>query len=148
MNQSCFMFGHADCPQSALHRIEEAIETFCTKYGIRFLYVGNRGQFDRIAVTAAKRVKLRYPDLQLFLLLAYRPAERTVALTEGFDNSYYPPLAAVPKPYAIVRANKYMIDNCNFIICYVQHRGNTEALWAYAHQKQKSRPLIIKNVAM
>lgn len=147
MNQSCFLFGHADCPQSFLLRIEETIERFYTEYGTRFLYVGNRGQFDRIAAAAAKRVKQRHPDLQLFLLLAYHPAERAVVLTEGFDNSYYPPLETVPKPYAIARANKYMVDHCDLIICYVKHSGNTKTLLEYAQRKQKARNLIIENIA-
>lgn len=85
--------------------------------------------------------------MKLYLLLAYHPGERAVVLTEGFDNSYYPPLANVPRQYAIVRANKYMIDTADSIVCYVKHIGNTRNLLEYAQQRQKKEEIIIENVA-
>ena len=145
--KSCFMFGHADCPDSIMPQIEAAIDVQYTHQGIHNFYVGNRGQFDSLAATAAKRVKRRHPDLKLYLLLAYHPGERTVDLTEGFDNSYYPPLENVPRQYAIVRANKHMVDTADSIICYVKHIGNTRNLLEYAQRRQKKEGIIIENVA-
>ena len=145
--KSCFMFGHADCPDSIMPQIEAAIEAQYTHQGIHNFYVGNRGQFDSLAATAAKRVKRRHPDLKLYLLLAYHPGERTVDLTEGFDNSYYPPLENVPRQYAIVRANRHMVDTADSIICYVKHIGNTRNLLEYAQRRQKKEGITIENVA-
>ena len=141
------MFGHADCPDSILPEIEKAIELHYCAYGARCFYVGSRGQFDRLAAAAAKRVKQQYPDLQLFLLLAYHPAERPVNLADGFDGSFYPPLETVPKPYAIVRANRYMASCCDSVICYVKHGGNTRNLLEYAQRRQRKGVLVIENVA-
>ena len=117
--KSCFMFGHADCPDCIMSRIETAIEEHYTGHSINNFYVGNRGRFDCLAAAAVKRVKQRHPDISLYLVLAYHPAEREVNLTEGFDNSYYPPLEGVPKRYAIVKANQYMVNTTDSIICYV-----------------------------
>lgn len=135
--KSCFMFGHGDCPDSILPKIEEAIEHHYSELNIRCFYVGSRGRFDRLAATAAKRVKQRHPSLQLYLLLAYHPGERAITLTDGFDHSYYPPLENVPRRYAIVRANRYMIDVSDSVICYVAHLGNSRNLLEYAQQRQK-----------
>lgn len=145
--KSCFLFGHADCPDIILPKIEETIEYHYLNYGICSLYVGNRGNFDRLVSTAAKRVKRRYPDLQLILLLAYHPAERSVLLPKGFDNSFYPPLEKVPRPYAIVRANQYMVHNADSLICYVRHKGNSQALLEQALHRQQKEPLPIDNLA-
>ena len=83
----------------------------------------------------------------LLLLLAYHPAERPVFLTDGFDNSYYPPLENVPRPFTIVRANQYMVNKADSIICYVKHPGNTRNLIEYAQRRQKKGGFPIENVA-
>jgi hypothetical protein len=141
------MFGHADCPDSIMPRIEAAIEVQYMIHGVCNFYVGNRGRFDSLVAMAAKRVKQRHPDLKLYLVLAYHPGERSVDLTDGFDNSFYPTLEGVPRQYAIVRANKYMVDTADTIICYVKHIGNTRNLLEYAQRRQKKEGIIIENVA-
>lgn len=134
--KSCFMFGHADAPDSIMPRLVEAIEN-CYSTGIRCFYVGNRGRFDSIAASAVKRAKLRHPDIRMYLLLAYHPGERPIDPWDGFDGSYYPPLENVPRPYAIVRGNQYMVDNSDYLICYVKHIGNTRNLLDYALKRKK-----------
>lgn len=145
--KSCFLFGHANCPHAILPKIEAAIERHYLQFGVRCFYVGNRGAFDLLAAAAAEHIKLRYPDLQLHLLLAYHPAERAFILPDSFDNSFYPPLENVPKPYAIVRANRHMVDTADYLICYVQHFGNSRNLLEYAHLRQRNTALHIENIA-
>lgn len=143
----CFLFGHAATPPSATEQIEAAAERHYRKHGIRTFVVGNRGCFDSYVATAILHLKKRYPDISLLLLLAYHPAERPVCLAPGFDNSLYPPLEAVPRPYTIVRANQYMVDTADTIICYVKHPGNARNLFAYAQRRQKKDGVIIENVS-
>lgn len=141
--KSCFLFGHADCPDQVLSRLEQAIETAISNEVTDF-YVGNRGAFDRLATTAVKRAKKKFPEVRLFLLLAYHPAERPQELTEGFDGTYYPLGKTPPRRFAIVRANEAMLRQAEYVICYVNHVGNTRRLFAVA---QKRRELTIDNIA-
>ena len=143
----CFLFGHATTPYDAIAKIEAAAERHYLEHGIRTFIVGNRGSFDGYAATAIKALKQRHNDVSLLLLLAYHPGERAVDLSDGFDNSYYPPLEGIPRQYAIVRANKYMVDTADSIICYVKHIGNTRSLLEYAQRRQKKEGIIIENVA-
>lgn len=142
----CFMFGHGDCPDSVLPRIEQAVELYYSRYGITGYYIGNRGSFDRLAALAVRKAKQMHPDIRMHLLLAYHPAERPVDLWGGFDDSFYPPLENTPRPFAIVNANRYMIDTTDFFICYVKHFGNARNLLEYA-QKRKKDGFYMKNVA-
>lgn len=142
--KSCFMFGHSDCPDNMLPQIEKAIVK-CYSKEVTAFYVGSRGRFDSLAASAVKQVKQQHPDIKLYLLLAYHPGERAINLTDGFDGSYYPPLENVPRPYAIVRSNQYMIDNSDYLICYVKHIGNTRNLLEYAQKRKESG--YIENVA-
>ena len=141
--KSCFLFGHADCPDQVLSRLEQAIETAISN-GVTDFYVGNRGAFDRLATTAVKRAKRKFPGVRLYLLLAYHPAERPQELSEGFDGTYYPLYEKVPRRFAIVRTNEAMLRQAEYVICYVNHVGNTRKLFAVA---QKRRELTIDNIA-
>ena len=146
-NKVCFLFGHAATPYEAIARIKAAAERHYQEHGIRTFIVGNRGSFDGYAATAIISLKQWYSDISLLLLLAYHPGERAVYLTDGFDNAYYPPLEGVPRQYAIVRANRYMVDTADSIICYVKHIGNTRNLLEYAKRRQQKEGIIIENVA-
>lgn len=142
----CFMFDHSNAPDSILPELEKMIEYHYTSYGIRDFYVGSRGCFDGLATTAANRVKAKFPDLKIIRVLAYHPAEREPDLYR-VDSSFYPPLEGVPRSHCIVRANRYMIETADTILCYVCHFGNTRALLEYARRKQKEKPLPIDNLA-
>lgn len=146
-NKVCFMFGHATTPYEALPLIEAAAERQYQEHGIRTFIVGNRGSFDGCAATAIKTLKKRYNDICLLLLLAYHPGEGSVDLTEGFDGTYYPPLENIPRRYAIVRANRYVVDTADSIICYVNYNGNSRNLLEYANKRQAKDQIIIENVA-
>ncbi len=142
--KTCFLFGHATASYDALPRILEAAERHYREYGIRIYMVGNRGAFDQMAATAIKRLKKMYPDISLQLLLAYHPAERPIDLWDGFDSSYYPPLAGVPRKFAIVKANQHMIECADSIIFYVNGIGNCRNFLEYA---QRHTDVPIENVA-
>ena len=143
---SCFMFGHADCPDRMLPRIEKAIAHYYSQYGVADFYIGNRGRFDSLAASAVQRAKQRHPDIRMYLLLAYHPSERPVDLWGGFDGSFYPPLENTPRQFTIVKANQYMVDTTDFLICYAKHIGNTKNLLEYA-QRKKKEGVHIENVA-
>lgn len=134
--KTCFLFGHADTPDNIMSSLDEAIES-CYSQGVTHFYVGNRGRFDGLAAAAVNRAKGHHPDIRLYLLLAYHPGERPVDLWGGFDGSYYPPLEGTPRQYAIVKANQYMVDTADTMICYVCHIGNTKNLLEYAQRRKR-----------
>lgn len=144
--KSCFLFGHADTPDSIMPRLDKAIES-CYIKGITDFYVDSRGRFDSLAAAAVKRAKQRHSDIRLYLLLAYHPAERPVDLPDGFDGSFYPPLEGTPRQYTIVKANQYMVNTANALICYVCHIGNTRKLFEYGQRRKRKDEVMIENLA-
>ena len=84
----------------------------------------------------------------MYLLLAYHPGERKELLPEGFDGSFYPPIENVPKPYRIIRANQYMVDTVDAVICYVNHIGNTRELLNHIYRRKKMAGELIDNIAL
>lgn len=143
--KNCFLFGHSDCPDAILPKLKHSIETAISN-GITHFYVGNRGNFDRLAATAVKKMKTQHPEICLYLVLAYHPAERAAEPSEGFDGTCYPLVEKVPRRYAIVRTNETMLRQTNAVICYVNHPGNTRKLLKTAQKRMETGEIILENL--
>ena len=147
--KSCFFIGHREADEQLLPRLELEIERLIAVENVRYFYVGGYGGFDRIAASAVKHVKQKYPDITLMLVLPYHPADHPTETPNGFDGTYYPDgLANTPKRYAIVRTNKIMVDTCNYLVCYVNHgASNSRKLLEYAKQREIKGLIRIINIS-
>ena len=146
--KSCFFIGHREAYKGLLPRLELVIDRLIQEENVRYFYIGGYGGFDRVAAATVRRMKQKYPDITLMLVLPYHPAERPTEAPEGFDRTYHPDgLESTPKRYAIVRANRIIVDACDWLICYVRHgAGNSRKLLEYA-QRRAARGLIqIENI--
>ena len=132
-----------------LPRLELVIDRLIRDENVRYFYVGGYSGFDRIAATAVKRSKQKYPDITLMFVLPYHPAKRAVPTPNGFDRTYYPDgLENTPRRYAIVRTNQIMVDTCDWLVCYVRHgASNSRNLLEYARQWEEKGLLQIINIA-
>ena len=146
--KSCFFIGHRDADERLLPRLELVVDRLIREEVVRYFYVGGYGGFDRLAAAAVRRMKQKHPDITLMLVLPYHPAELPTEAPEGFDGTYHPDgLESTPKRYAIVWANRIMVDTCDWLVCYVGHgAGNSRKLLEYA-QRRAARGLIqIENI--
>ena len=142
---TCFFIGHRDAPDSLLPALSDAVEKRIIEHGVEQFVVGAYGRFDSLAAQAVRRAKKQHPDTLLFYLRPYHPSERPHT-PAGFDGSFYPPgMETVPRKAAIVRANRYMVDNSDFLIAYAWHPGNARELVEYA-QRRERRGLLRVNV--
>lgn len=132
----CFFIGHREADERLPHRLESVIERLITEENVRYFYVGGYGGFDRIAAAAVKKGKQQHPDITLMLVLPYHPAERPIEKPPGYDGPYYPEgLEKMPRSFAIVKANQLMVDNCDWLICYVRHgASNSRNLLEYVRK--------------
>lgn len=145
--KSCFFIGHREASEDILPVLLRTIEQHITEYGVTEFIVGSYGGFDRLVAHALIETKKHYPHIILTLLLAYHPGERPVIMPQGFDQTFYPPgMENVPRRYAIVRANRYMVDHVDRLISYAWHlASNARNLVEYA-QKRLGRGLIITSI--
>lgn len=149
MGKSCYFIGHREADEYLLPALIEIIQQLISKEDVRYFYVGGYGGFDRIAGLAVKEVKKRNADITLHFVLPYHPAERAVEAPDGFDGTYYPEgLENVPKRYAIVRANKILVDTSDWLVAYVRHgASNSRKLLEYAQRREKKGLIKIQNLA-
>lgn len=140
----CFLIGHHDAPESIYPALQREIERHITELGVTEFIVGHYGNFGRMAARALVEAKQAHPEISLWLLLPYHPAEQKVEAPEGFDGSFYPEgMEKVPRRVAIVKANQYVVNHVSHIIAYVCYTfGNTGKLLNYARIKHLAISLI------
>ena len=78
--------------------------------------LGGYGGFDTCAASVVWNLKQKYPNIRSTLVLPY--LGRRVE-SERYDGTLYPPLEGVPKRYAILKRNEYMIDKSSAVVAYV-----------------------------
>ena len=147
--KSCFFIGHREASSELLPLLNEAIEAHITQYGVTNFIVGHYGDFDLLASKAVVAAKGIHPEITLSLLLPYHPAERSIKLPAGFDDMIYPDgLETVPRKYAIVRANRHIIEHVDYLIAYVWHpASNARNLLEFAKKREQNGLLHITNLA-
>lgn len=77
--------------------------------------------------------------------MPHHPAERPIYKPGGFDNTYYPfGIEKVPQRVAIVRANRRMLVQADYLIAYVWHTASNAAnLLEYAQRRAEKGLLSI-----
>ena len=145
----CFFIGHREAGEGLLPTLTAAVERHITEYGVTSFMVGRYGNFDKLAARAVIDAKKRHPEVTLTLLLPYHPFDRPIPTPEGFDSTFYPPgMETVPKRVAIVRANRYMMENSSHLIAYAWHpASNARELVEYAQAREKKGKIHVENLA-
>ena len=143
---SCFFIGHRNAPETLRPLLDAAVERHIAEYGVTEFVAGHYGRFDYMAAAAVRTAKTRHPDITLVLLLPYYPFPYD---TEGYDSTYYPEgMENVPKPFAIVRANEYMIRASDYLICYDRGQiGKTRDFVELARKRERNGLIHIDNLA-
>lgn len=137
MSKSCFFIGHADAPESLLSSLTDEIERLIVQEDVSEFFFGNHGQFDSMARRALAEVKDKYPHIRRILVLAYHPSTLSAGIPKDVDESLYPFDERVMPRYAIPKANRRMIDACEYLIAYVRHTGKARDFLEYAQRKGK-----------
>ena len=143
---TCFFIGHRDAPEDLRPLLSEAVERHITQCGVTEFIVGHYGRFDAMAASAGRAAKQLHPEISLVWLLPYYPFPYE---TDGFDATFYPPdMESVPKPFAIVRANEYVIRTADYLICYDRGQiGKTRDFVELARQRERKGLIHIENLS-
>ncbi len=113
---TCTFIGHRDAPESIKDKLKATLIKLIYESGVDNFYVGNNGNFDRIALSVLRELKSVYPHINYSVVLSYLPTEESVDI----ENSIFPEgLETVPKRFAIDRRNRWMLRRSDYLISYV-----------------------------
>lgn len=131
-----FFIGSRHAPSRTQPQLAEAVDKHIIEYGVTSFTVGHYGSFDSLATGVLREAKKQYSHIKLYLLAPYALNQNREA-PEGFDGTFYPEgLEKVPMRYAIVQANRYMVQNSNYLISY-PGVGNSRKIVEYAQGREK-----------
>lgn len=121
-------------------KIYSVIEQEAKDAHVKF-YLGAYGEFDNLALKVCSRFKRNRLNTELYFISPYLDDKYMTArktLLEQFDGIIYPPLENTPKKYAIIERNKWIVNQADFIIAYVNHSwGGAAKTLEYAYKKHK-----------
>lgn len=136
-DKSCFFIGNRHTPSNIKGQLAETIEKHIIEYGVTTFTVGHYGNFDSLVRTVLREAKQHHPEIHLYLLAPYALNQK-VEVPKGFVGTLYPDgLEFVPKPLAIVQANRKMIEQSDYLISYCHNIGNTRNFVEFAQRREK-----------
>lgn len=129
-------FGHGDVPGTEELRcqLKAVVEQLAVRGATEFL-LGGYGAFDEMAAGVVRELNQQQKNVCAVLVLPYLERKADVS---GYDSAIFPPLETVPKKYAISHRNRWMAENADVIVAYVNHSwGGAAAALRYAIAKKK-----------
>lgn len=116
---SCTFIGHKDCFDDIKPVLYETIEYLILKENVSCFYVGTHGNFDKYVYETLSLLRKKY-EIKVFVVLAYLNNNKHCFYNVN-DTIYPCVLEKVPLRYAINKRNMYMIEQSQFMLCYVNH---------------------------
>lgn len=107
---------HSEPVESWLY---ETVESLIKEGADTFLLEGY-GKFDWLAGAAAWELKKKYPHVTSIIVLPYLDREIDT-FGYGYDYTTYPPLENVPRRFAILKRNEWMVREADVVVANVTH---------------------------
>ena len=134
--KTCTFFGNRDCKDEIKHELLSVIEDCIVSQDVGRFYVGNNGNFDKIAISLLRQLKNKYPHIVYEIVLAYHPSSRE-ADGYGEGESIFPDgIERAPRRYAITYRNNWMLKRSECVICYIRNKYGSS--YQYATKAERS----------
>lgn len=135
----CAFFGHKNVPDGLGGLLEKEIGCIIEIFGSdTAFYVGDKGHFDRLVQLTLTKMKDKYPEIEVYVVLDNIPERDNyfslpTILPDGFES--------VPARFAMAHRNKWMTDKCDLAVVYFNDvasntRKHVDML------KSKNKPII------
>ena len=124
------------------------------KSGCKFFTMGTRGEFDKLALSVCKKLRKIYTDIEIEVVItSFKIIEPITNHDKIFGDEKYIPYFDVKTimydieeehyKRKIIKSNQQMIDNCDYLICYVNPNKNYGgAIMAYKYAKKKGLHIV------
>ncbi len=140
--KKCCFAGHSDIWDSMLEdKIKKVAENLIINCNVKEFQVGNYGKFDSSAATVIRNLQKTYANIKLNLVIPYLTTsinECKELYYKKYDNILMADIPEnTPKRFRITKANEYMVNHSDFLICYIQKSfGGAFTTYKYAKRKK------------
>lgn len=106
-------------------------------------YLGEYGDFDSLCLRTLRELKTDCPDIELLFITPYldKNYSKLELAKYHYDDVIFPPIENVPRKFAILKRNEWMVEEADLVIAYVKYSwgGASKTL---EHAKRKKKPII------
>ena len=136
-NKTCTFFGHHDCSPTVIPKLREVLKDLIENFSVDTFYVGNKGEFDRIARAVLRDLTQEYPHISYYVVLEKVPGSSYGRAREDFSDTMLPEgIEKAPQRFAIVWRNKWMLRESDFVVTYITHSWGGAAQFAEMAERQ------------
>ena len=104
-------------------------------------YLGEYGDFDSLCLRTLRELKKEFQDIELIFITPYldKNYSKLEFAKYHYDDVIFPPLESVPRKFAILKRNEWMVDEADLVIAYVVYSwGGALKTLEYAKRKKKT----------
>jgi len=136
---ACF-FGHRNIGSAIMPVLRAEIENHIIEKDVDVFYIGNNGNYDSIVAAVLRELQEKHSHISVYSILAYLPTDKDKHSIERHEKTIFPEgLELVPRRFAITYRNRWMVEQSDFVITYVQQNyGGAYEAMKYAERKGKS----------
>ena len=122
-------------------RLLKWLEQNAGEYAV--FYLGGYGRFDTFALDCVREYKQEHKKVKIifvtpYLSLSYQK-NRLDYEKKRYDEILYPNIECVPQKFAIIKRNRFMVENADWIVAFVNHDwGGAYSTYEYAKKKNKN----------
>jgi len=132
----CTFFGHRDAPAWVEERLEAEVMTLIETRNADTFYVGDQGNFDKMAQRVILRVMKKDISIRGSIVLHRIPKRELSTELESFVPDG---LECIPPRYAISHRNRWMVEHSDVVIAYVVRSfGGAAQCVSLAQKKNKT----------
>ena len=140
----CF-FGHSEayCSDEVRHRLVVLLSDLVNEGDCEFWF-GGYGRFDDMAYSCASHVTSSFEIKKIFVTPYITESYQKNQLEYKkykYDCMIYPEIESVPLRFAISARNRWMVENADIVICYINHLSGG-AYTAIKHAKKHCKRII------
>lgn len=103
-------------------------------------HLGGYGDFDGLCLRTLKDLKNDFPDIELIFITPYldKNYSKLEFAKNHYDDIIFPPIESVPRKFAILKRNEWMVEQADLVIAYVMYSwGGAAKALEYAKRKKK-----------
>ena len=141
--------GHSNClfSDEEKEKLKQLLIKEIRKNPTCKFYLGGYGDFDSLCLRTLRELKTYFPNIELLFITPYldKNYSKLELAKYYYDDIIFPPIENVPRKFAILKRNEWMVDSADLVIAYVKYSwGGAAKTLEYA--KRKKVPIV--NVAL
>ena len=134
--------GHSNClfSDEEKGKLKQNLIKEITKNPTCKFYLGGYGDFDSLCLRTLRELRKEFQDIELIFITPYidKNYSKLEFAKYHYDDVIFPPIENVPRKFAVLKRNEWMVEEADLVIAYVKYSwgGATKTL-EYAKRKKK-----------